>query len=160
LYVIVKDGTGDLKFIDIETIGGPHKIPREELEIIEKDMKDPIKSPQPRYKAGEMVYLQKDVEEDGYTIPKYSLCWVEQILIMLEKNEKDENIYKVHYVLLFDYVNDEEIFNDMYADKDENFFREKEKNYPEYNFKPAPPGDHIMFSVNERDISNSNASNA
>lgn len=49
-----------------------------------------------------MVYLKKDIEEDGYTIPKYSLCWIEEILIMLEKNEKHKNVYKLHYVLLFD----------------------------------------------------------
>ena len=102
-----------------------------------------------------MVYLKKDIEEDGYRIPKYSLCWIEEILIMLEKNEKDKNVYKLHYVLLFDYVNDEVDFYDTYADKDESFFVDKEKRFPDYNFKLAPPGEHIMFSVRESDISDS-----
>ena len=143
------------KEVNIETMGGPHNIPREELKKIEKDMKDPTKRPQARYRAGEMVYLKKDVEEDGYRIPKYSLCWIEEILIMLEKNEKDKNVYKLHYVLLFDYVNDEVDFYDTYADKDESFFVDKEKRFPNYNFKPAPPGEHIIFSVRESDISDS-----
>ncbi len=74
---------------------------------------------------------------------------------MLEKNKKDENIYKLHYVLLYDYVKDELDFYNTYADKDESFFVDKKQRFPDYNFKPAPPGEHIMFSVTESDVSDS-----
>lgn len=138
--------------IVIESFSGPHKLPLAELKKIEKDMKHPTKKPQARYKTGETVYLQAEVEKDGYIIPKYSLCWVEQILIMLEKNEKEKNVYKVHYVLLFEYVNDEIKFNDMFADEEDSFFVRKQR-FSQFNFKPAPLGHHIMFSVRESDIS-------
>ena len=144
------------KEIDIEAIGGPHRLSREELKKIKKDMKDPTKKPKPRYRAGETVYLLKDVEKNGYTIPQFSLCWIEEILIRLEKNEKGENVYKIHYFLLYDHVNDELLFDDRHANEPDNFFDTKEEKFgDEYDFTPPPDDGYIMFSVRETDVSDS-----
>jgi hypothetical protein len=76
--------------LDVGELTGLHNLSPGERNQIAKDIHDlDIKS---LYNRGDIVFLKNEVIEDGYKIPKHALCWVEQILIMLEKIE--ENVDK------------------------------------------------------------------
>jgi hypothetical protein len=126
--------------LDVEDIVGPHNLKFEERQKIEKHIRDGS-YPKSRFERGEVVFLNKDIieEEYEYRIPKNSLCWVEQITIMLSEikeeiqlqtqeeiqaqTQEEVNktyIYKLNYILLYECP-----IHDLFHN-----------NLPEYKYQP------------------------
>jgi hypothetical protein len=60
-----------------------YNLSREQLKEIEKE----TRNMKPRFNCGEFFCLRKDIKQDEYLIPQNTVCWVEDIKILLNKKE-------------------------------------------------------------------------
>ena len=115
-----------------------HNLSRNQLKQIARETRDM----KPLYNCGTFVSLKKDIKKNDYTIPKHSLCWVEQILIRLEGEKllpPGQNKYKIYYALLYEFP-------------DNSLFPENEEVDLEEDLQPEPADGYIIFDVEESDI--------
>lgn len=113
-----------------------HNLSVDELKQIKKETRN-IK---PLYACGNFVYLRKKIEQDGYIIPKHSLCSIEQVTIRLQGTElREKNNYKIYYYLLHEYPDSE-----LFSGEEELDLRR--------DLQPEPEDGYIMFEVEENDI--------
>ena len=142
--------------LEIDQLTGSHQLSDSDRKQIAKDIRD--LNIEPFYSRGETVFSHKEVIQNGYRIHQNALCWIEQIIIRLEKieqkieskveakkeekikrNVKGENEYKVYYVLLYDWP-------------DQPYLEAGPSNY---EGQPGPDDGYIMFELEENDIGNS-----
>lgn len=115
-----------------------HNLSSAELEQIKRE----TRGMKPRFKSGEFVCLRKDIKQDEYLIPQNTACWVEDIKIFLDGDElfsPGQNNYKIHYVLLYEYID-----CDIFSDDEEMDLEE--------NLELEPPEGYIHFMVEESDL--------
>lgn len=116
-----------------------HNLSREQLKQIEKETRDM----KPFFNCGDFVCLRKDIKQNEYLIPQNAVCWVEEIKIFLDGEEllspPGLNNYKIHYVLLYEYI-------------DCDIFSDDEKIDLEEDFEPEPPEGYIHLMVEENDL--------